>query len=648
MSVPQLRAVSLIGVLVAAVLFVGGNLLLDASVRSARLDLTEHGLFTLSAGTRATVAAIDEPITLHLFFSERLGREVPIYATYARRVRDLVREVVSVANGKIVLREHDPEPFSTAEDRAVAFGVQGIPVDQSGDLTYFGMAGTNTVDDVEVIQFFQPDRESLLEYDLVELIHTLSNAEPTVLGVVSSLPILGDMEARLQGRPSPQWAIARELTTAFKVMNLPQSFDQLPPEIDVLLIVHPRELGKREQYEIEQFLFRGGRAVVLVDPKSEEPTAMMSVGPDEASSSTDGLSQLFQHWRIEVPAGRLLADRELAWRVNAGTAQQVIPVDYLVWLAVQKDYLAASDPITAHLPVVNVGSAGFIQRAADSPLELEPLMISSPISNSVPVQAVAGLRPDLRALVAGFVPDSNTYVIAARLSGALTSAFANGPPARTIPQTAAEQSESPQAAQLMASQAPVKLVLVADSDLLQDRMWLQMQRFFGREVPRPFAGNATFVVNTIENLAGSDELTALRSRGVSQRPFDRVNDLRRRAEAILQEKEQALKEQLEATKAKIESLQGVRSRPNPTTGQVDVEVKLSTTERAQVETLRSGMLEIRAELRDVQHGLRKDVDALETRMQLANIVLVPLALVILAGTLGAIRIMRRRRRVLAG
>jgi ABC-type uncharacterized transport system involved in gliding motility auxiliary subunit len=637
-----------VGVLVAAVLFVAGNLLLDASVRSARLDLTEHGLFTLSAGTRATIAAIDEPIVLHLFFSERLGREVPIYAAYGRRVRELVRELVTVANGKIKLHEHDPEPFSTAEDQAVALGVQGIPIDQAGELTYFGMAGVNTVDDVEVIPFFQPDRESLLEYDLVELIHTLSDAEPTVLGVLSSLPLLGDMGARLQGRPSPQWALARELTTGFKVMNLPQSFDQLPPEIDVLLIVHPRELGDREQYEIEQFLFRGGRAVMFVDPKSEEPTAMMSVGPDEASSSTRGLSRLFQHWRIDVPEGRLLADRELAWRVNAGTAQQVIPVDYLVWLAVEKDYLQASDPITAHLPVVNVGSAGFIQRSVDSPLDLEPLMVSSPISGSVPVEMLAGLRPNLRALVARFVPDPNTYVIAARLSGALTSAFADGPPARTVPLTSAERSENPERAQLMTSPTPVKLVLVADSDLLQDRMWLRVQRFFGREVPRPFAGNATFVVNAVENLAGSDELTALRSRGVSQRPFDRVNELRRRVEAVLHEKEQALKERLEATKAKIESLQGVRSKPNPTTGEVEVEVQLSTTERAQVEALRTGMLAIRAELRDVQHGLRKDVDALETKMQLANIVLVPLIVAVVAGTLGTLRVMRRRRRVLAG
>ena len=196
----QAGVISVTGLVVAAILFVAVNTLFDGSLPGARIDLTEDSLFTLSEGTHATLAKIDEPIEFHYFFSERLGREVPFYASYGRRVRDLLTEIATASGGKVVLHERHPESFSDEEDRAVSLGVQGVPVDQGGELVYFGLAGVNSVDDVELIPFFRPERENLLEYDLVQMIYALSNPEPTVLGVISSLPIMGDMRAQMQGR----------------------------------------------------------------------------------------------------------------------------------------------------------------------------------------------------------------------------------------------------------------------------------------------------------------------------------------------------------------------------------------------------------------------------------------------------------------
>jgi len=637
----DLRAVSLAGLSLTAVLYVAANLLLSDNLPEARLDVTEDRLFTLSPGTHATLDKIDEPIELYLFYSDRLGREVPFYATYVRRVRELVNEIVSAANGKVVFYEYDPQPFSKAEDRAVVMGVQGIPLVQgSDDLAYFGLAGINTVDEVDVLPFFQPDRENLLEYDLVELIHGLTVPEPTVIGVISALPIFGDMAARLQGQASPQWAIAKPLTTGFTLVNLPQSFDRLPPHINVLMVVHPRELGQRELYEIEQFLFRGGRALMFLDPKSEAPSAMTTVGPKEASSSSTGLGRLLEHWKISVSTEQLLGDRELAWRINAGTPQRVVLADYVVWLGVTSQYMAAADPVTAHLPRINIASAGFIERAPDSPLIMEPLLFSSEQSAPVPVELVAGLSPDIVKLSEDFSPDSERYVLAARLAGQVSTAFPQGAPAPTVPTTA------PEPVQRKRSQGPIKLILVADSDLLQDHMWLETQAFFGREVTRPIAENANFVINALENLSGSDELITLRSRGVSRRPFERVRELRQRAESALREKEQALKGKLKATQDKISSLEGARPGPAASAGETETEVSLSARDRSDIERLRREMLSIRADLRAVQRDLIKDVQQLETRLELLNIAAMPILIGVLACVLGFIRRLRRRRRVL--
>ena len=640
--VRKLRATSLAGLLIAAVIYVGGNLLVEETVTGASFDLTERSLFTLSDAARATLAQIDEPIELHLFYTDRLGDAVPFYASYARRIRALLHELADLSAGKVILHEHDPEPFSDAEDRAVVMGVQGIPIEQGGNPAYFGLAGTNSVDDVEAIAFFAPDRENLLEYDLVELIHALSAPEPTVLGLISSLPLLGDMQARMQGVPSRQWALARELTRGFEVVNLPPAFDALPDGIRVLMIVHPPALGEREQFVIEQFLLTGGRAIVFLDPKSEAPSAMRSVLPTEVSSSVAALGTLFSHWGVAIPPGRLAGDRSLAWRVNAGSADQPVPADYLVWLGVTGEHMAQNDPVTARLPVLNLASAGYIERCADSSLELEPLLSTTQDSAPVPVDVVAGLRPDIVALAEDFVPDDQRYVLGARLSGRVTSAYAGGAP----PHTLSAQGETAEPPPALAGQ--VDLILVADSDLLQDHFWMRTEEFYGREVGRPYAANASFVLNAIENLGGSNELIGLRSRGVSHRPFERIETLRQRAEVALRGKEQALREQLAATRERIESLEGVSERRDPASGERVVEVRLSAEERTEVEALRGEMLSLRAELRDVRQGLRKDVESLVTRLQVFNLVLVPLAVALIAIGLSGLRALSARRRVVHG
>lgn len=631
---------SLWGLTLAFIVFIATNMLFNVWSPAVRLDVSEDKLYTLSDGTQSILQSIDEPVVLHFFFSERLGKEVPLYASYSRRIRELLVEIVAVADGKVVLVEHNPEPFSKAEDLAVAHGVQGIPVDQGSELSYFGLSGINSVDVLELIPFFQTEREKLLEYDLVQMINTLSNTEPAVIGIMSSLPVMGDMSAQMQGRPLVPWSIAKKIKDNFSVINLPQSIDDLPSNIDVMMVVHPQQMNQRAIYELEQFLFRGGRAMIFIDPKAESD---LSLGPNTTSSSTDNIQFLLAQWGIEVPTGQLLGDKSMALRINAGTASQPLPAEYLVWLRVSAAQMNQDDPVVSQLPDMNLASTGFIVQKKASTLSFEPLITSSLNSNTISVDKVLGLRPNILGLLDAFKPDSNSYVVAARLRGSATTAFASGPPQRTITKTAQELVKNPDRPQLQQAAEPMNIILVADADLLEDRFWLRKQQFFGRDVEEQIASNADFVVNSLSNLSGSDKLLTLRSRGVSQRPFEKVQALQQQSASLLQEKERDLQDKLKKVQTDIASFGGINNINDKNSDQLRVELSLTKEQRAELEIQRLQMLSIRQQLRAVKRSLREDVEQLETRLQFLNIGLVPIIVSIVAMLIGIFKVYRRRR-----
>ncbi len=633
--------ISPLGFLLAAVLYIVTNTLFNVIMPGVRLDVTEDGIYTLSHGTYQILREIDEPVEFHFFFSEQIGRDVPLYASYGRRIRELLSEIASASDGKVILYEYSPKPFSEDEEKAVSFGVQGVPVNQSGILAYFGLAGINSVDNVELIPFFQPDREKLLEYDLVRMIYALSNPTPVTVGIMSSLPIMGDMRAQIVGRVLVPWGIGKRLQTEFDIINLPESIDALPENVDVLMIVHPRALSKRAIYEIEQFLFHGGRAILFIDPKAESD---VSLAPDVASSSTRGLQPLLEEWRIKVPDGQMVGDKSLALRVNAGSVAQPIPADFLVWLGVGDENLNQDDPVTSQLPMLNLASSGFITQENDSPLAVEPLIFSSRNSSPIAVKNVRGLIPDVLGLLEKFKPDNNIYVMAARLMGNVNTAFPDGPPPRTIKKTAQELVQSPDAVQLISSDGPINIIIVSDSDLLEDRFWLRKQQFFGREVEEEIAGNADFVVNALGNLAGSDALLTLRTRGVSQRHFERVREIERQAEGHLQDQDRILRNTLKEIQNKITDLESAHTIQNATSREETLKLSLTRDQRSDIEILRQEMHSTRKQLRAVQRGLREDVEKLEVWLQFVNIGLIPIIVSGIAVALGLIRIVRTRRK----
>jgi ABC-type uncharacterized transport system involved in gliding motility auxiliary subunit len=640
--------VSITGLVLAAVLFVSVNLLAGTVLTGVRIDLTRDGLYTLSPGTRAVLGRIDEPVTLRFYFSERLGREIPSYAIYANRVRDMLQEFAAAAAGRLRLEFFNPEPFSDVEDRAVAFGLQGVPIDQSGEQVYFGLAGTNSTDDVAAIGFFQAERDRFLEYDLAKMVYNLSNPKKPVVGLSSTLPINGDIRAMMAGMRglADPWFVMRQIDQLFEVRHLGPSPKEIDDEIDVLVLVHPAQLSEQSLYAIDQFLLNGGRALIFVDPYSEAQAARPPTQAPPPNASD--LARLFDAWGIELAEGKLVGDLRYARSVNAGTATRIERARYLAWLSIDGAAINRDDPVTSDIGLLNVASAGMLRRRDDSPVTLTPLVTSSTEAMALDASAVQG-RPDIRGLLRNFKADGESHVIAARLSGIVKTAFPDGPPkpqaaeadadkaeAGTEPEPEPEPAAGPGPDQLVQSATPLNLVVVADTDLLVDHAWVQVQEFFGQQVAFPLANNGDFVVNAIDNLAGSSDLISLRSRGTVTRPFQRVERMQREAELRLRGKEQELLDKLQATEKKLAELQ--------TTKQGGGAAILSDEQHQAILDFRQEQLEIRRQLRAVQHDLRRDIEGLETVLAFANIGLVPILVGCVAVGLGLWRASRRRRR----
>src|SRR5215469_867026 len=309
------RAVATAALACIALMLVSVNII-AARFFTWRLDLTRERLYTLSRGTLTTLSKVDEPITLRFYDSARLGDEVPSYGVYAQRVRELLDQYVAAAHGKLRLEVYNPLPFSDVEDRAVAFGLQGVPLDAGGEQVYFGLAATNSTDDQQVIAFFQPDRERFLEYDLTKLIHSLAFPKKTVVGLISPLPLEGDMMAMMRGRPSEPMAVMEQLQQLDTVKPLAANIDAIPPDVDVLMLVHPQNLSDKTLFAIDQFVLKGGKALVFVDPISELQASHPSQLNPPGAPTASNLERLFKSWGFEVPAQTIAGDRRDAQRVG--------------------------------------------------------------------------------------------------------------------------------------------------------------------------------------------------------------------------------------------------------------------------------------------------------------------------------------------
>ncbi len=603
-----------------AILFVALSILSSVFLKGMRFDLTENGLYTLSDGTINILSSMDEPVTLTLYFSEDVSRDLPQFRSYARWAGEMLEEFEDHSDGMLTLRRVDPRAFSPEEDQAAQYGLQSAPVGTAGDVLYFGLVGTNSLDGQQVMPFLQPDKEKFLEYDLARLVSSLSHPQHKRVGLISSLDMTPGYDPMVPRIPE-NWVIYQQLDQLFDLQEIPVDTEILPADLDLLVLVHPKDLSEGMLYQIDQYVLQGGRVLAFMDPLAEadtggdpdDPTSRMNAG---GSSS---LGPLLAAWGLEFDAGMVIGDRAFALQVNTGPGQP--PVRHLGILSVTTQGMNTSDVASADLEVVNFTSTGWLAPFEGVGIDFEPLVESSNSAAPIEASRLRFLR-DPQELEKDFLATGDRYALAARITGQTQSAY------EQTPEGFAEDKH------IKASvEAGIHVVLFADTDILTDRLWVQKQNFLGQTVVNSFADNGTLVVNIADQMLGSNDLIAIRARGSTSRPFERVDTLRLVAEAQFRDTEERLQAELAETERTLTEMQSARQD-----GELTV---LNTEQQDALQQFLDRKLEIRSELRQVQHDLTRDIEALGMRLKFINIVLVPLLIIIVALVFGQYRRKRR-------
>lgn len=586
-----------------------------------RVDLTEGHLYTLSDGTRKLLGKLEAPVRVRFYFNA--GDEnvpVPIRA-FAARVEDLLREFRAASNGKILIEKLNPQPDSDAEDSANVDGVEA-QVAPSGEKFYLGLA-VSQADQRIAIPALAPDRERLLEYDLVRAIGRVTTTAKPVVGVMTGLPVFG-----MPGNPmfgmqgsEPQVFIL-ELQRDFDLKQVGMDVDRIDDAIKTLVVIHPKNIGEQAQFALDQFVLRGGKLVVFLDPYAyfdQQPGPMAALGP-----SSSNLDRLLKGWGLQFSADRVVLDM----KYMAGAGPRAVPTV----IQLDADALNRDDVTTSSLGTVVMAFAGVYTGTPVEGLQQTMLMRTSPLVNLVP-NADAMKRGE--EAVRSFKPDGKELALALRLSGKFKTAFPEGRPARKDDGKGKPPAPAPDAGPaLKEGKTDNTVVLIGDSDLLNDGAAVQIREVFGQRIAIPINGNLALIQALVEQLAGDPDLIGLRGRATAARPFTVVKQMEAEAAQAYLGKIKGLEESLDATRKKLESLQ--KSKGPAAAGAI-----LTPEQQAEIENFRMRAAETRRELKDVRRELRAETEALEFWTKVVNIGAMPL-LVAIAGL--AIALVRRRRR----
>jgi ABC-type uncharacterized transport system involved in gliding motility auxiliary subunit len=614
-----------------------------------RLDLTADRVFTLSQGTRKILGKLADPIVIN-YYCSRSENQMPVpLKSYAQRVEDLLAEYRQTSHNRIEIRKFDPQPDSDAEDSARLDGVEGQNLSEGGlinlgEKVYLGLAVISASGEKVALPFLDPSRERLLEYDLTRAIAHVLNPQKPILGVMSGLPVFGQMNPmmmRMGGGQQEPWVAITELQRDFTVKQIELTAEKIDEDIKVLLVIHPSGISEKTQFALDQFVLRGGKLVALLDPMStvDSRNAMnMQNMLQRAAAGGSTLDKLLKAWGLEFEVNKVIADKNYVTPVRRNDRGTVSAEP--TWLSLTPDAIDRADVTTGEIDSLLLIGAGVFTGTPASGLQEKVLLKTSRNSMTVD-KMLAQFGGDTGK---DFNPANKEYALALRLTGKFKTAFPDGKPGGGAADAAQEEENDKDQADEAAKDTTAKdkdkdkdkdtkvaeakadslkesksdgvVVLIGDTDFIFDQYCVQVQRFFGQKLVSPFNGNLNLLQNVVEQLMGDSNLIAVRSRSIQNRPFTRVRQIQAQAEEQFRSKIKQLEQDLADAQQKINELQRQKDKNQRTI--------LSKEQQDEIKGFRQKEAQTNRELKLVRKQLRKDIDSLETTLKWLNIGIMPL------------------------
>ncbi len=597
-----------------------------ASSIPARLDTTADSIYSLSAGTKAMLGKIEEPVVIDLYFSKDASGLPIRYKNYATRVQEMLRQYVRAGRGKITLNVINPRADTPDEEKATAAGLSPQVSQQGGEQFFFGLVVTQA-DQQKNIPAFAPQREQFLEYDLSKLVYSVQQINKPKLGLLTSLPLQGtspqemQMMMMMRRQPQPSQMIIGELEQSFTIVKIEDAATELPANLDALAVIHPQNVSPKLQFAVDQFLLGGKPVFLAVDPASQHfkrqanPQQQMMGQP--TPNVTSDLPILLNAYGLTYDPQKIVGDLENPLPVG-GQGNQVIRMP--TWLSLKKDNFSAKALPTAQLNTAWFIESGSISAKPGNTLTFTPLIESSAQSGDVASMMLQFAQPDD---IAKQIVPSGKKTIAALVTGKFKSAFPDGAPKDEPkkdepgkPPTPPAPTPAATGPALTESKATSTLFVIADTDWLFDDYSLRKLNFFGQTAVEPYNDNLSFAANTIEFLGGSQDLISIRGKGSSLRPFTVVRAMEVEAQKKFQEKLTALDARLAEVNKKLTEMQGKKTEGNRLIATPEMAKAIADFQKQQAT--------MNGERRQIRRALREDIDRLEKKLLIVNLLSTPL------------------------
>ena len=603
-----------------------------------RYDLTEERLYTISEGSKKILTGLTDPVRINFYYSRNNSELPPNFKIYAQRVQELLEEYVALSKSMVVLKILDPKPDTDEEEWAQKYGIKPITL-PSGNTVYFG-AVISMLDQEMLLPYFDQRRENLLEYDISQAIQKVGSPSTSKVGLLSVLNLQGG-RSMIPGQPPAQkWVFLNELEKSVTVENLALTIEEIPDDINLLIVLHPRSFNSRLRYAVDQYVLRGGRLVVMLDPNARiDMTSPANQFGQQPQLSSD-LPELLKQWGVDYDVAKVVGDRLHATQVNTGQGVMSFPM----WMTFRSDSLDQKHPITAQLENLLFVEAGSLKKAADSKTEFTPLLSLSAKSGLIDAFQLRFAAPD--QLSRDMKVDGEAKAVMAITTGIFSSAFPNGQPVKEKknPEASAAGEESKEETplkhpHLLEAAELNSILLFSDVDFLSDQFSVQKLNFLGQTIIQPRNDNLNLMLNAAEHLSGNEALMSIRSRGRFSRPFNRLLAMQRQAQLRHQTEEKLLLSQLEEVQQRLNSLLESAGE------QGQSEVILPPEVQIEIEKFREEERQARRKLREVRKILRQDIERLGQGLLLLNMLLVPLIVGIIGLIVYRLRTRRRRKTI---
>lgn len=559
--------------------FMGFNLLANNLTRGTQIDFSEDKIHTLNKDTVMVLQNLTEPVTAKLYYSTILEQRNPAMRQMFDKIRQLLAQYKNNSNGRFDYRIYHPQSLDNIEDRAIADGIQPIPLIDINQNALFGLTIADTLQNKQVIPYFTPSGMAFLEQDLTSLIYQLGRKKKTA-AVLSTLPINGGGTDSMILQP---WEITRQIGAFYNIRYI-QKPEDLEEHPDVLILIHPQNISPEMTEAIKKYSKNYGNILLLLDGAAEAPRLYSAVNHPFVPSGLNGLDAF---WGIKFYNEYVVADLDNSITVDATSNYKNNPAftQDIIQFKLKKENFNPDHPVTKNLQSLLMSSVSVVMPVSEN-IDFVPLLQASTNSSLMPIKVVYdGLNP--RQVLTYFKADNNPKILAAAVHG--------------------KQPDN-----------QFNMIVVGDTDFIYDNFWTTSQTVLERTFFVPLFNNADFILNSLDYLTNNRDLLNLRGKSAKNREFTDIEKQRKQNVFQYKIKEEEIFERINEVKNKLQEIWSKR----------DFEGReiFTADELALISGIRKQLDSLRQELSDVRIQANRDTARIATQVKFINIFALPLAL----------------------